>query len=97
MYGFWRGNAAQTVRKCGNVGTARCPLGLAHSVFRGCLSSRARWAGDKRGHWEAGGWTKAWDQTAERQRSMVVGVGGQWTGRFFNSHVINYCTAIPRI
>lgn len=73
--------------KC-TYGTMPAGPGPLCTVFRGSLSSPARWAGDERGHWEAGGWTRAWDQTAERQwRVVVVGVdscvsSGQLTGQF---------------
>lgn len=78
MYGFWRGNTAHAMRECGNVRMARCPPGPAHSALclEGALSSGARWAGDERGHWGAGGWTQARDQMAERQRRVAVAAVG---------------------
>ena len=78
------------MRECGNVRMARCLPGPTHSALclEASLSSGARGVGDERGHWEAGGRTQAWDQTAEMQWRVVVlvgggncGMSGQFTGQ----------------
>ena len=61
------------------------------TVFRGGLSSHARWVGDERGHRGAGGWTGLGSNTREALEGagVVVGVGscvmsasGQLRGQF---------------
>lgn len=89
MYDFWRGNAAQAMRECGNVRMAGCPSGPAHSAL--CLEAAFLLApggrGMKEGTGGVGEWTQASDQTAERQWRVVAVVGGcamsaEPTGRF---------------